>query len=77
MELPTDLYAEAKTRKLLFSELLEDAVRAEIERCRALDEADAYLAELIDEIGEPSPEELARAEALAGRIRARSTHRAD
>ena len=37
-------------------------------RCELLRETDRYLAELIEEIGEPSPEVVAEAEAWADRI---------
>ena len=51
------------------SELLERAIQDELQR-RELDAAtDRYLAELIDEVGEPSAEALAQAEALMNRIR--------
>jgi hypothetical protein len=33
-----------------------------------LDEADRYLAELLEEVGEPGPEDLAAAEALVDRL---------
>ena len=35
---------------------------------KARERADRYLAELIEEVGEPSPEEVAEAEAWIGRI---------
>ncbi len=37
-------------------------------RSELLQEADRYLAELIEEVGEPSPEEVAEAEAWCDRI---------
>ena len=37
-------------------------------RSELLHEADRYLAELVDEVGEPSPEEVAEAEAWCDRI---------
>lgn len=74
--LPDDLYNEVKARKLPASELLQNAVRAELDRQRALDETDKYLAELTAETGEPSPQERARAEALARRVRDRAMRRA-
>jgi post-segregation antitoxin (ccd killing protein) len=69
--LPDDLYDEVKRRGLPASELLQEAVRAEVRRQDLLSETDAYLAELISELGEPSPQERARAEAIARRIAAR------
>jgi len=68
--LPEDLYREVKERRLRASELLQDAVRAEVRRQELLAEADRYLAELVEEVGEPSPAAVARAEALAKRVRA-------
>ena len=67
-DLPDDLYAELKERGLLASELLQEAVRAELRRRALLDETDAYLTELIDEVGEPTPDELTRAEAIARQL---------
>jgi post-segregation antitoxin (ccd killing protein) len=69
--LPDDLYHQVKARRLPASELLQEAVRAEIRRQDLLGEADAYLAELLAEVGEPSPQERSRAEAIARRIAAR------
>jgi len=67
--LPDDLYGAVKERELPASELLQDAVRAELHRLALLEETDRYIAELIETVGEPSPKALARAEALARRIR--------
>lgn len=67
--LPEELYRAVKERDLPASELLQSAVRAELRRQELLDEADRYLAELIDEVGEPSAKAIARAEALSRRIR--------
>ena len=68
--LPDELYQVVKERELPASQLLQDAVRAEVRRQELLEETDRYLAELIEAVGEPSPRALARAEALARRIRA-------
>jgi post-segregation antitoxin (ccd killing protein) len=67
--LPDHLYEELKRRGLPASELLQTALRAELERLDALDATDEYLAELIEEVGEPTPEDVARAEAIVRRIR--------
>ncbi|MBI2706379.1 MAG: hypothetical protein HYX32_13975 [Actinobacteria bacterium] len=74
--LPDDLYDELKERGLPASELLQEAVRAELRRQSLLDETDAYLTELIDEVGEPTPDEIARAEAIARRLALHATDRA-
>lgn len=74
--LPDDLYRELKKRKLPASELLQEAVRAELRRQGLLAETDRYLTELRAEVGEPSADQLARAEAVARRIRGRRVKRA-
>ncbi len=74
--LPDDLYEQVKARRLPASELLQEAVRAEVRRQDLLGETDAYLSELRAEIGEPSSEERARAQAIARRIAAQRTPRA-
>lgn len=66
--LPDDLYQALKERSLPASELLQEAVRAELRRQDLLEHTEAYLAALADEVGEPTPGELARAEAIARRI---------
>ncbi len=68
--LPDKLYDAVKERELSPSELLQDAVRAELRHQALLEETDRYLAELIDDIGEPSDEALANAGALSRRIKA-------
>jgi hypothetical protein len=50
------------------SDLLQGAVRAEVRRQDLLGETESYLAELIAEVDEPSPQQRAWAEAIAGRI---------
>ena len=66
--LPDDLYDELKRRGLPASELLQEAVRAELRRRALIDETDAYLSELVAEVGEPTPDEMARAESIARRL---------
>lgn len=73
--LPDDLYDELKVRELPASELLQEAVRAELERRVALEATDAYLGELAAEVGEPSPRQVARADVIARRIRDRQLDR--
>lgn len=74
--LPNDLYEQVKARRLPASELLQEAVRAEVRRQDLLGETDAYLADLIDEVGPPSQQELARAQVIARRIASRRTSQA-
>ena len=76
--LPDELYAAVKNRGLSPSELLQDAVRAELRRQDLLEQTDRYLAELIDDVGEPSATAIAKATKLARRINdeaAATTHR--
>lgn len=73
--LPDDLYRAVKDRDLPASELLREAVEAELRRRELNDEADAYLADLVTEVGEPSHRERARAGAIARRIRDRAVTR--
>ena len=74
--LPDDLYEQVKTRHLPASELLQQAVRAEVHRQDLLAETDAYLAGLTEEVGQPSPQEQARAQAIARRMASRRTSQA-
>jgi post-segregation antitoxin (ccd killing protein) len=69
--LPDDLYEQLKARGLPASELLQAAVRAELERRGALEATDDYLAALADEVGEPSARQRATADAVVRRIRDR------
>lgn len=70
--LPDDLYDELKRRDLPASELLQVAVRAEVERRKALEAAHDYVAELAAEIGMPSARQQSQADAVVRRIRRRS-----
>lgn len=74
--LPEDLHAQLKERGLPASELLQVALRAELERRDALDATAQYLEELAAEVGEPSQHQRTRAEAVARRIRERSFEQA-
>jgi post-segregation antitoxin (ccd killing protein) len=73
--LPAELYRVVKEHDLPASELLQSAVRDELRRQQLREEADRYVAELIDEVGEPSAKAIARAEALSRRIRREGTAR--
>lgn len=66
--LPDDLYALVKERGLHASHLLQEAVRSEVRRLELLEQTEHYLDELIAEVGPPTPEETARAEALVQRL---------
>lgn len=69
--LPDELYRAVKARDLPASELLQEAVAAELRRQELIEQAEVYLGELVAEVGEPSARERARAEAIARRIRDR------
>lgn len=71
--LPDDLYRAVKERELPASELLQEAVAAELRRVELNEQADAYLDELIADVGEPSAREQTRADAIARRIRDRAS----
>jgi hypothetical protein len=74
--LPADLHRAVKDRRLPASELLQEAVQAELRRLELEEATDAYLTELVAEVGEPTPRERARADAIARRIRARTENAA-
>jgi post-segregation antitoxin (ccd killing protein) len=74
--LPDELHRAVKELDLSASELLQEAVRAELRRRELIEEAGRYVAELIEEVGEPSAEALARAEALSRRMRRQGPARA-
>ena len=59
--LPDDLYKVVKKSRLPASELLQNAVRAELRKRELLREADRYVVELTAEVGEPSTRQRARA----------------
>ncbi len=66
--MPDELYAAVKDRGLPASELLQDAVQAEVLRRELLAASQKYTAELSREVGSPTAKEKARASALAKRI---------
>lgn len=74
--LPDDLYAKRKARGLPASELLQQAVRAELRRQDLLAETDKYLESLVAQVGRPTAAESARASTLASRIARRATRKA-
>jgi len=65
-----------KQRGLPALELLQIALRAELERQDAHSETDKYLDELMAEIGEPSEQDRSQADAIARRVRERALNRA-
>lgn len=66
--LPDDLHRAVKERGLPASELLQDAIRAELNRQDKISALNEYLEELKAEVGEPTPEEDAWAEDIARKI---------
>jgi len=73
--LPDDLYALAKERGLPASHLLQQALRSEIRRLELLEATDEYVDELVTEVGPPTEEETARAEAIVRRLERHSERR--
>lgn len=73
--LPDDLYKQVKKGRLPASELLQDAVRAEVRRRELLAEGDKYVAELVTEVGEPSARQRQRAGGIARQIVAQRRRR--
>ena len=73
VDLPDDLYVSVKEHGLSPADLLQAAIQDELRRQELSAETERYLAELIDEVGEPSKAAMAKAEALVGRIRASGT----
>lgn len=74
--LPDELYDELKRRDLPASELLQVAVRAELERRQVLDATEHYLAELQADVGDPTNRHQTRAEAIVRRVRDRQRDQA-
>lgn len=74
--LPDELHRQLKELGLSPSELLQRAVQDEIRR-RELDAAtDAYLAELVEEVGEPSAADVAYAKQFVGDLAAAAERQA-
>lgn len=69
VDLPDDLYGSVKEHDLSPADLLQTAIHDELRRRQLSAETEKYLAELIDEVGEPSEAAVAKAEALVRRIR--------
>ena len=69
--LAEDLYKAVKAAGLPVSELLQQAVRAELRRRELLVETDRYLRELEAEVGKPRRSERARATERARRLAGR------
>jgi post-segregation antitoxin (ccd killing protein) len=69
--LPDDLYELVKERGLPASELLQEAVRAEVRRLELLAASTKYTAELRQQVGAPSASQRARAAEVARRAASR------
>lgn len=74
--LPDDLYDLVKARGLPASELLQNAVRAEVRRLDLLAQTDQYVARLIAEVGPPTAQDRDHAVSVARRLKRRRTRRA-
>lgn len=66
--LPDDLYQAVKRLGLPASEMLQKAIRRELVAEEKRAGIEQYIEELVAEFGEPTPEEVAEAEALAARL---------
>ncbi len=65
---PDELVAEAKERGWNISRMTMEALRAEVDKQRKIDELGRYLAELDEQLGPSTPEEVAAAEAWVNRV---------
>ena len=74
--LPDDLYRLVKTRGLPASELLQEAVRAELRRLELLTATDRYVEDLLAEVGPPTAAQRTRAAAIARRLARRPARQA-
>jgi hypothetical protein len=74
--LPPALYKEVKAKRLHASELLQQAVRAELKRLELLANTDRFLKDTIAAVGMPTRAERAKARNLANRIRQRTLRKA-
>lgn len=74
--LPADLYETLKELRLPASELLQEAVRAELRRRKLLSASRRYTAELAAEAGQPAARQRTRALAVAQRIAGRTNRKA-
>jgi len=74
--LPDDLYDLVKKGRLPASELLQDAVRAEVRRRQLLAAGEKYVAELTADVGQPTPRQRAAAAAIVKKLVARPRRKA-
>jgi hypothetical protein len=74
--LPSDLYELVKDRRLPASELLQDAVRAEVRRRKLQAASRRYTTALAADVGQPTPRQRSRAVAVARRIAGRAHRKA-
>ncbi len=66
--LPDELHREVKRSGLSPSELLQDAVRAELQRREQIARLDEYLRELEQEVGKPARSDKTRADAIVRKM---------
>ncbi len=66
--LPEDLHRAAKNLHLPLSELAQRAIAAEVERHRKVAALDAYLADLDNELGPATSDQVAEAETWVGKL---------
>ena len=65
---PDVLYAAARTARLNVSQVTQAALAGELDRLAKIAALDAYLAELDDDLGEPTPAERYEAAVWADRV---------
>jgi hypothetical protein len=75
-EVSTKKHQAVKEGELPASELLQNAVRAEVRRRELLAASEKYIADLTAEVGKPSAQQRARAAAVSRRIAIRSQRKA-
>jgi post-segregation antitoxin (ccd killing protein) len=66
--LPEELHRQLKEHGLAPSELLQRAVREEVRRRELEAATDTYLAELLEEVGEPSTADVEYAKRFVGEL---------
>jgi hypothetical protein len=74
--LPEAMYAQVKARRLPVSEILQNAVAAELRRQDLLAETDRYVGDLVAEVGAPTRTQRARAGREARKLSRRVVRKA-
>lgn len=77
VHIPADLYEKMKAQRVRPSAMFQAALREELRRQELIKEIEEYAADLADEFGEASPEEVAEAEAFVAQVKALHERTAD